>query len=378
MPDSNPITNPTSPHPPISKTTLLIAGLQVDVYGLAELAPLPAPSVSCLWLHHPRGRRREDMAGIAQQVLGAYYYYRNHNHNRARGLIAVAFDQRNHGSRAVVGGEEQQRANGAWREGNPTHAQDMFGVVAGAVVDTALLLDALGGYLFVGAGGGPGGRSAAAAAAAAEEGATTTTTTAGRRVDQNLVLGVSLGGHSAWQLLFAEPRVTAGVMVIGCPDYMNLMQDRARLSKLQTWSATDNGASFFGSRDFPDALIAACKKFDPKGIVFGTGEISCAPSAAEQDRIRSVLDARVRGKKFQVLSGGADKLVPYATAKPFLDFLKTATTSWYKDGAVSVEDNVYQGVGHEFNAEMRKDATRFILDAVDTFDKDSKVASSKI
>ncbi|KAI1632371.1 hypothetical protein F4809DRAFT_645477 [Biscogniauxia mediterranea] len=369
MPDSNPITNPTSPHPhpPVSKTTLLIAGLQVDVYGLAELAPLPAPSVSCLWLHHPRGRRREDMAGIAQQVLGAYYHCNRNNGatTTTRGLIAVAFDQRNHGSRAV-GGEEEQRANGAWREGNPTHAQDMFGVVAGAAVDTALLLDALGGYLF-GAGGGPGGRSAAGEGGAA-----------GRRVDQNLVLGVSLGGHSAWQLLFAEPRVTAGVMVIGCPDYMNLMQDRARLSKLQTWSATDNGASFFGSRDFPDALIAACKKFDPKGIVFGTGEISCAPSAAEQDRIRSALDSRVRGKKFQVLSGGADKLVPYAAAKPFLDFLKTAAASWYKDGAVSVEDNVYQGVGHEFNAEMRKDATRFILDAVDTFDKDSKVASSKI
>ncbi|KAI0595472.1 hypothetical protein F4775DRAFT_370757 [Biscogniauxia sp. FL1348] len=349
MSESNPITNPTSPYPSISKTTLLITGLQVDVYGLAELAPHPAPSVSCLWLHHPRGRRREDMAGIAHQVLGAYYY----GGKRAgrRGLIAVAFDQRNHGTRAVDG---SGRANGAWREGNPTHAQDMFGVVAGAVADTALLLDALGGYLF---GGGP---------------------VPARRIDHNLVLGVSLGGHSAWQLLFAEPRVTAGVMVIGCPDYMSLMQDRARLSKLQTWSATDNGASFFGSRDFPDALIAACKKFDPKGIVFGTGEISRAPSAAEQDRIRSVLDSRIHGKKLQVLSGGADKLVPYAAAEPFLDFLKTAAASWYKNGAVSIEDHVYQGVGHEFNAEMRKDATRFILDAVDAFDKDSKVASSKI
>lgn len=41
-----------------------------------------------------------------------------------------------------------------------------------------------------------------------------------RRVDQHLALGVSLGGHSVWQLMFAEPRVTAGVVIVGCPDYM--------------------------------------------------------------------------------------------------------------------------------------------------------------
>lgn len=40
---------------------------------------------------------------------------------RKSGLIAVAFDQRNHGSRQV-----NKLANEAWREGNKTHAQDMF------------------------------------------------------------------------------------------------------------------------------------------------------------------------------------------------------------------------------------------------------------
>ncbi|KAI5925110.1 hypothetical protein F4810DRAFT_89280 [Camillea tinctor] len=348
----NPLTTPDPPHPPVSQTTIPIAGLHVDIYGLAELASLPSPpsSISCLWLHHPRGRRRQDMADIAHQVVGAYYHAPSRSPNSSsssggrRGLIAVCFDQRNHGSRAVC-----ERANGAWREGNPTHALDMFGVVSGAVADTAHLLDALPGYVF-------GGER-------------------GRRIEHNLVLGVSLGGHSAWQVLFAEERFGAGVMVIGCPDYMNLMQDRARLSKLQTWSAADSGASFFGSRDFPDALVSACEKYDPKGIVFGTREVSRAPPAAEQDRIRSVLDSRIHGKKFQVLSGGADKLVPYAAGEPFLDFLKTAAASWYKNGAVEIEDRVYEGVGHEFNAEMRKDATRFILDAVDAFEKESKVAS---
>lgn len=40
-------------------------------------------------------------------------------------------------------------------------------------------------------------------------------------IDHHLALGVSLGGHSVWQLMFADPRVRAGVAVIGCPDFMS-------------------------------------------------------------------------------------------------------------------------------------------------------------
>jgi dienelactone hydrolase len=42
----------------------------------------------------------------------------------------------------------------------------------------------------------------------------------GIAIDRHLALGVSMGGHSVWQLMFAEPRVSAGVVVVGCPDYM--------------------------------------------------------------------------------------------------------------------------------------------------------------
>ncbi len=69
----------------------------------------------------------------------------------------------------------------------------MFGIVAGTAADTTVLIDALPGYLF------PDGHV---------------------QVTRHLVLGVSLGGHSAWQLMFAEPRVTAAVLVVGCCDYM--------------------------------------------------------------------------------------------------------------------------------------------------------------
>jgi len=40
-----------------------------------------------------------------------------------------------------------------------------------------------------------------------------------RLIDRHLALGVSMGGHSVWQLMFAEPRVSAAVVVVGCPDF---------------------------------------------------------------------------------------------------------------------------------------------------------------
>ena len=135
-----------------------------------------------------------------------------------------------------------------------------------------------------------------------------------------------------------------------------------------------------GSRDFPESLINACKKYDPRGILFGSGAIASAPTATvEQGRVRPLLDARIRGKRFQVLSGGADKLVPYTAAKPFLDFLKDAVAMWYQDGGVYVEDNVYSDAGHEFSAQMMQDAVRFVVDTVSAAtDGSDTVASAKI
>ena len=180
------------PPPAVSIKTLHIAGILVDIHGLAELPPT-ATQISVLWLHHPRTRSKEQMIDIAARAVSAWNASpKSSNGGGNRGLIAAAFDQRNHGSREVL-----KLANEAWRGGNPTHAQDMFGVVAGTVADTRGLIDLLPGYLFHEEGG-----------------------EAARTIDQHLVLGWSLGGHSCWQLLFADPRVTAGVSVIGCPDFM--------------------------------------------------------------------------------------------------------------------------------------------------------------
>lgn len=184
----------------VSKRAILMAGLACDVYGLEELAAQSDSAISCLWLHHPRTRAKEDMADFAQHIVGSWLQRREELQGSAsrRGLIAIVYDQRNHGGRLV-----DKRANGAWRGGNQAHAVDMFGAIRGMVSDNEVLMDLVEGYvrMEIEEIQGKGAEWTGA-------------------VDQHLVLGVSLGGHSAWQSLFAEKRVSAGVVVIGCPDFM--------------------------------------------------------------------------------------------------------------------------------------------------------------
>ncbi|GAB1314052.1 hypothetical protein MFIFM68171_04262 [Madurella fahalii] len=342
------------PPPQISLRTLHMAGLLVDVYGLAELPP-HATHVSCLWLHHQRTRNKEYMADIAARCVGAWNNHHRYqqqqqegegaedsgkgagNGKRNRGLIALAYDQRNHGTRLV-----SELANASWREGNAMHAVDMFGVVEGMVADQMVLIDLVEGYLFHDYDGG-----------------------VKRTVDQHLALGVSLGGHSVWQLMFAEPRVEAGAVIIGCPDFMYLLSDRARLSRLATYSAQDNGASFLGSKDFPPSLVEACGKKDPKGIFFGTAAVpDRAPSGPTDEAARKILRERLRGKKLLLCFGGDDKLVPYRCSEPFLRWFKEAAGSWFKDENVSIDDKVYPGIGHAFSADMVTDSVQFVVSVV--------------
>jgi hypothetical protein len=115
----NPLSNshPTSP-PSVSLKTFTIAGILTDVYGLEEL-PKSCKSVSCLWLLNPRLSTKEAMADVAKTSI--IDWKRRQPPDNHHGLIAVAFDQRNHGTRIV-----NKLANEAWKSGNETHAQDMF------------------------------------------------------------------------------------------------------------------------------------------------------------------------------------------------------------------------------------------------------------
>lgn len=149
------------------------------------------------------------------------------------------------------------------------------------------------------------------------------------------------------------------------------MSDRARLSKLKTWGAQDNGATFLGSRDFPTSLVEACKKGDPKGLLFGTGPVEnrrpASPTRATQQasaRQRALYE-RLEGKRLMVCTGQVDKLVPPRCSEPFMSWLKQAAEEPpSEEQRILIDEKVYEGVGHVFSEEMVKDAVRFLLDCV--------------
>lgn len=105
----------------VSQKVFAIAGISVTVFGLEELSS-QATGVACLWLLHPRLATQERMTNIAASAITDWNGKTKGNQS-AKGLIAVSFDQRNHGTRMV-----DPLANEAWRQGNPRHAQDMFSI----------------------------------------------------------------------------------------------------------------------------------------------------------------------------------------------------------------------------------------------------------
>ena len=109
---------------PVSKHTYCVAGLLTTVYGLDELRK-DIEGVACLWLLHPRLQDQTCMEPIAFSAINAWNKHLQAAKKRPglQGLIAVSFDQRNHGSRKI-----DDKATQDWRSGNDRHAQDMFSI----------------------------------------------------------------------------------------------------------------------------------------------------------------------------------------------------------------------------------------------------------
>ena len=326
--------------PAISAKTSTVAGIITNIFGLEEL-PRDCEEVACLWLLHPRLKTQECMKPIA--ALAIADWNKKHSQNiesgKKKGLIAVSFDQRNHGSREV-----DSKANQAWREGNETHAQDMFSIYRGTAIDTSLLLDHIAGYAFPGL---------------------------PIKISQNIVLGISLGGHAAWHVILHDQRFDSAVIVIGCPDYQRLMSDRARLSKLGTYTTSSPpGSKFVGSKDFPLDLTESVLNYDPAGLLLGKTDNDTAA------RLKALLS----GKRIMNQSGGADKLVPYRCAEPFLSWLKSAIElrGGHSEGRIQFYDQIYEGVGHEFTPAMLADAVTFITECVGSTGVGGRAAQSKI
>ncbi|KAF9728751.1 hypothetical protein PMIN06_006130 [Paraphaeosphaeria minitans] len=331
---NNPLEATTADLPPISAQTYTIAGIRTTVHGLAELPPATS-TVACLWLLHPRLQTAKTMTPTANAIISAWNarIHAGRADDTPTGLIAVSFDQRNHGTRLV-----DPLHNEAWRQGNPRHAQDMFGCIHGTAADTSQIMDHLASYIF--------------------------TAPSSPHITQHLVLGISLGGHAAWHCILAEPRITAAVVAIGCPDYTRLMTDRARLSKLDSYtSSTPPGAAFLGSPHFPPALQHAVARYDPAGLLL-PGHFN--PAGADPqvgnpatDRMKGLLRERLQGKRILNLSGSIDKLVPYAAGEAFLGVFKRALDE--EPGLdVGFEDVLFEGVGHAFPAAMVEKSAEWI------------------
>ena len=112
---NSPKQGPAGSPAPISSKTVPIAGILTVIHGLEEV-PAPCKSISVLWLLHGRLGSKDDMTSTASECINDWN--RRPSSDRKVGLIAVTFDQRNHGSREV-----DSTANQAWRDGNVRHAQ---------------------------------------------------------------------------------------------------------------------------------------------------------------------------------------------------------------------------------------------------------------
>ena len=205
-------------------------------------------------------------------------------------------------------------------------------------------------------------------------------------IDDHFVLGISLGGHAAWQCVLHDKRISTTIVVIGCPDYARLISDRARLSKRKTWTETNPpGKSFVGSEDFPQGLVEAVKTYDPTGLFLGDSAISSASGelkvdAEKESVVRKRMQRTLSGKRILCLSGGADKLVPYKCAEPFMRWLKDAIAKngIFHDGDLVLKDMVFDGVGHAMSEEMLEEALGFIMQSLEDGTSPNANASSKL
>ncbi|KAK1238113.1 hypothetical protein MKX08_002692 [Trichoderma sp. CBMAI-0020] len=181
---SLPSTTPRS-----SKTAIAIGGVTIYVYGLEELKQKSGVGVGVLYLAHNRTRTYLVTEGIAHEIL---HRYRNDGRRKKVEMIAVTMNMRNHGDRQV-----SRDANLTWSGGNDNHAMDLMSMISGATQDFKLVLDFLPAYFpqftrF-----------------------------------HNIMLGVSLGAHTAWRMaLAAQGQIEAFGMVVGCPNLTSLLLER--------------------------------------------------------------------------------------------------------------------------------------------------------
>ncbi|KAF8899869.1 hypothetical protein CPB84DRAFT_1093377 [Gymnopilus junonius] len=230
-----------------------IGGLRVRVYKSSKR---PTGSIAAVFLLHGRLGFAEDVDSFARICLKTA-------EGQKQELYVITLDHRNHGSRLM-----EERANKTWEEGNGQHAVDMYAIQMGTARDLSFLVDFLPMYLFP---------------------------HAECKVDAWGVIGISLGGHSTWIALSQGPRISVGIPIIGCPDYLALMKHRAQTS----------GIAFTGPH-IPASLLDLIGILDPASKSYSSLGTSNP----------------FLGKKILILSGEEDTLVPWTASKTFVESLE--------------------------------------------------------
>lgn len=269
-----------------------VGGIQVNIYkGHSESIKQPH-SVAILFLLHGRKGSAKDMDPVARTIIE-----KNMDQQQQRELWVVTLDHRNHGERLI-----ELRANCSWKDktsGNELHAMDLYSIQTGTAEDVSFLIDFLPIYLFP------------------EDDC---------KVDAWGIAGKSLGGHSTWIALSRDPRITVGIPIIGCPNFLNLMKQRAHKCAIP-----------FEAPHVPKSLISLINKDDPASKDFKSLNSSNP----------------FFGKKILILSGKEDPLVPWSVNKSFVDALEVGP-----EGVKKV--SVKEGVEHTCTDEMVDDAAAFI------------------
>ncbi|KAG8733643.1 hypothetical protein FRC11_004327 [Ceratobasidium sp. 423] len=286
-----------------SKTDLSIGGIPIQVVGLKELSS-PSEPVGVLFLLHGRlgSSKQKYLMRIANSVLDQAT---SRPKERAREVIVIILDQRNHGSRTV-----DPDRNQGWKEtgkvtrlsngqvdpkslDNVSHLHDMYTLYTGTVNDVSFLITHLEPLLF------PHDQ---------------------RTIDKWMVMGISLGGHASWHIGTHDPRISLLVPVIGSPSYLTLFQHRA---------------DSLGVPLAPPYLPASLKR--------------------EMERATPRVEA-FRGKDVLVMSGAEDTLVPFeeSGSREFTQRLEEAAV------CRSLQVWVQPETGHTCSNEMIDRAKDFI------------------
>ncbi|KDQ28626.1 hypothetical protein PLEOSDRAFT_1102666 [Pleurotus ostreatus PC15] len=293
----------------VTSRSFVVSGLNVKIYchpsqSVCE-AFAPLPPVSVLFFLHGRGSSLTVVEPIIEKVV-----MMAHSDDKKRDLYVV-------GLVSVVpllaklsspmGTQTTRKFHVIYMLSGPQRLildcrLDMYGIQLGTQRDLSHLIDFLPSHLF------PHGE---------------------RTIEQWGVAGISLGGHTAWLALAHEPRITFGIVILGCADYLALMSRRAAESEFELTPPT--------LPILPPSLVSLVRHVDPIYTPY------------------TVNDSRnpFLGKKILVLRGAMDRIVPWSASARFVHGLEVG-----ERGLKTVM--AQEGVGHECTVEMTKWMAEFL------------------